>query len=110
MNLEGTYIFYELNAKLVITSADNHDGQGEGIFVLGGMEIPVGIQFHFKDSIDPETTLEIHGWNNDPNQYVGAAGSTSIANNFAEINLAGGVATIDNVISFGGKFVRPDYE
>ena len=41
MNLVGTYIFYELNAKLRIDSAAPIDGEGTGTFFLGEMEIGV---------------------------------------------------------------------
>jgi hypothetical protein len=36
------------------TSADSFDGQGEGIFSMGGMEIAVSLHFHYKNSGGPE--------------------------------------------------------
>lgn len=105
MTLAGTYYDTILNAKLVISKANDGNGQGAGTLYIGGHSVDLNLLYHFQNSVGPMTTLVVSGLKNDPNQYVGAVGSTNNSNYHA-IQLAGGFATTSDVISFSGTFVR----
>ena len=105
-NLIGTYVCKELSAQFKVTEANDSNGNGKGVFLLGTMSLEVSIHYHFKNSGGPETTLLFSGGKDDPNQYVGGAGFYPNNNKVTEITLAGGWSTINEAIGFSSKFIR----
>ena len=105
MSLVGTYKCEELGATLVVAKAQDSNGRGEGTFTFGGKSIGVSFHYHFKNSNQPPTALNLVGNKDDPNYYVGAAGNTTFPD-YKKIELAGGFSTNNVATSFGGVFRR----
>ena len=106
MSLVGTYVNADSGAILEITVSDSSTGQGKGNFVLGDVNIPVSIHYHFVESGFKGTTLVIDGFQDDPNHYVGSAGSTDTTTGVNGIRLSGGLAVENIVIPFSGMFAK----
>lgn len=106
MSLVGTYVNADSGAVLEITVSDSSTGQGSGNFVLGDVNIPVSIHYHFVASGFKGTTLVINGFQDDPNHYVGSAGSTDTTTGENGIRLSGGLAVENIVIPFSGMFTK----
>lgn len=106
MSIQGTYNNKALNAKLVITEANDSNGQGKGTFSIGGASYEVALHYHFDNNTGPTTVMQIwtsntYGWD-----YVGAAGSTPTADGSKGITLAGGFANTKTTNGFSGLFTK----
>ncbi|MGH1387616.1 hypothetical protein [Kordia sp.] len=106
MSLVGTYENADSGAVLQITDANNSNGQGKGLFILGDVNIPVSIHYHFVASGFKGTTLLVDGFQDDPNHYIGSAGSTDTTTGENGIRLSGGLAVENIVIPFSGMFAK----
>ncbi|AXG70512.1 hypothetical protein KORDIASMS9_02752 [Kordia sp. SMS9] len=106
MSLVGKYTNDDSGAVLEIAEANNANGQGKGNFILGEINIPVSIHYHFVASGFKGTTLVLSGFQDDPNHYVGIAGATDTTSGENGIRLSGGVAVENIVIPFSGSFKK----
>ena len=77
MSLIGTYVNIAQNFKLVITEANDANGQGKGTMNWGPHIIPVTIHYHFENNVGPVTNLNVYGNVDNPNKYFTGTGSTN---------------------------------
>lgn len=105
MGLIGTYVNSDLEAKLVITTANDANGNGSGTLQMGVVTLSVNIHYHFENSVGPATTLYFYGNQDDPNYYLGMAGLTD-NRTYSNIQISGGLAKTNGVIPFSGVFTR----
>jgi arabinogalactan endo-1,4-beta-galactosidase len=77
MSLIGTYVNVAQNYKLVITAANDANGQGTGVMHWGPHAIPVTIHYHFENNVGPVTNLNIWGSQDNPNKYLTGSGATN---------------------------------
>jgi hypothetical protein len=106
MSLEGTYTCASLDAKLVITKANNTNGEGTGTLTIGDLTMEVNIHYHFNQNVGPDTVIEIWGSNFYGYDYTGAAGFTKDTNGASGIMLAGGFGNASSVQGFSGLFKK----
>ena len=99
MQLVGTYVNIAQNFKLVITDANDANGEGKGIMHWGKIEIPVSMHYHFEKNVGPVTDLIIWGFKGDPNQFFTGSGSTN-NRDYKTINIGMSLATGERVVTF----------
>lgn len=105
MSLVGTYYSSDINATFTVTEANDANGNGRGVIEIDNISIPVQIHYHFENNVGPITDLWFAGGKDDPNEYVGGAGRTN-NQGYAEIRIAGGYPTHNDVSTFEGTFKR----
>ena len=106
MSLVGTYVCNAIPAKLIVTEANDANGQAKGVMEFGdGIVIHVQMHYHYKNNVGPDTDLWFAGNNDDPNQYVAGVGITN-NQGFPKIEIAGGFPLENGVQAFHDTFVR----
>ncbi|MFT5824419.1 MAG: hypothetical protein ACI8ZM_005687 [Crocinitomix sp.] len=105
MSLVGTYHSSEVNSTFIVTEANDANGQGKGTIEISGITIPVTIHYHFENNVGPQTDLWFAGNKDNPNEYVGGAGTTS-NQNYDVIKIAGGYPDGTDVLAFEGNYKR----
>lgn len=101
----GTYTNTALNAKLVITSADDSNGAIQGTFSLGGTNWPVTGNWN-TSTISPNAVFFFSGYGLNPTVFVGGAGAATTLG-FSDTNISVSLAQKGGVISsLEGRFVR----
>ncbi len=99
MSLTGTYVNVAQNFKLVITAANDSNGQASGTMYWGPHTIPVNIHYHYENNVGPVTNLTVVGMQDNPNKYFAGAGATNNSN-YAGIQIGMSLATDNRVDSF----------
>ena len=99
MSLVGTYVNIAQNYKLVITEANDSNGQGRGIMNWGPHAIPVTVHYHFENNVGPVTNLNIWGSLDNPNKYLTASGATN-NQGYRSIEIGISLATDSRVDTF----------
>lgn len=105
MSLIGKYYCSEINSNFVVEKANDLNGQGSRFIEIDGIKIPVNIHYHFQNNSSPITNLCLAGYADDPNEYVGGAGTTNNTS-YSTIKLAGGYPTNTDVNTFEGTYHR----
>lgn len=105
MSLVGTYVNVAQNFKLVIANANDSNGAANGTMYWGPHTIPVNIHYHFENNVGPITNLWVAGGVDNPNKYIGAAGSTN-NQNYSSIQIGISLATDGRVDTFHTQLDR----
>lgn len=101
----GTYTNAALNAKLVITFADDSNGLIKGTFSLGGSTWSVTGNWN-TSSISPSAAFYFSGSALNPTAFVGGAGAATNVT-FSETSISVSIAEKGGVLSsLEGRFVR----
>lgn len=106
MSLVGTYVHGDSGSILKITVSDNTIGEGQGIFIMGDIQIPIVTHYHFVNGGLEGTTILFSGFQDRPNHYVGSSGYSETTDARTGLRLAGGLTIHKNVIPFSGLFMK----
>ncbi|MDH6686978.1 hypothetical protein AB7M56_007908 [Bradyrhizobium elkanii] len=104
--LQGTYVNDNIGAKLVISKANDSNGQiTDASISYNGQNYPATGHYHFKDSTGPTTVAVLTGLDDDTG-YV-ALSLTAENQEFKRLKSFGGLANFDaETIGLGGAFIR----
>ncbi len=105
MSLVGTYVNVAQNFKLVITNANDSNGQASGTMYWGPHAIAVTIHYHFENNVGPITNLNMWGSQDNPNKYITGSGYTN-NQNYASIQIGISLATDARVDTFTTRLDR----
>ena len=104
--IQGTYKNDNIGATLVISQANDSNGQiGSASLTYGGRTYPASGHYHFKNSSGPTTVVVLNALD-DSVGYIGLA-LTAPDMQFNELKSFGGFVNFDSTaVGLGGAFMR----
>ncbi|KIH80534.1 hypothetical protein [Pseudomonas batumici] len=104
-SINGTYVSYNSDAKLVVTDGNDSNGSFGGQLTQAGVNYNVTGHYHFQNSTGQPTIIAFTGYN-DGHGYVTFA-AFSPDHNYGKLRASGSRTTFDGqVVGLGGEFVK----